>query len=90
MSDPAKTVLVTVHAREKADPVYHLPDADGRPKCVTDADETYSAADRGELPARFRLCRTCDPDTHVRSGAGAVCDVLSDLDPDDVGKGAGD
>jgi hypothetical protein len=94
VNDPPETVLVTVHASERSEPVFHLPDADsdtdGRPRCVTDADRTYSAIDRGDLPAGFRPCRTCDPDTHVRSGAGAVCDLLSDMDPGDVGGSAGD
>lgn len=85
MSDPPETVLVTVHASQKVDPVYHLPDAEGTPRCVTEAVDTYAPTDRGDLDDRFRLCRTCDPERHVHSGGGAVCDVLSELDPEDVG-----
>ena len=77
---------MTVHASQKSDPVYHLADDDGRPRCVSDADETYRSVPRSELPERFRLCRTCDPETHVSSGEGAVCDLLADLDPEEVGE----
>lgn len=86
MSDRPRTVLVTAHANRKSDPVYHLADGDGQPRCVSDADETYHSVARPEVPDRFRLCRTCDPQTHVSSGEGAVCDLLADLDPDDVGE----
>lgn len=85
MANP-ETVLVAPVAGVHDDPVYHLPDRDGRPRCTGEDYGRYREVDADEIGDGFRCCRSCDPAVHVRNGGGALCDVLDDLDPDDVGE----